>query len=323
MILHNHADYFKELIVTTANALSLPAIYVEKDYYVTRLLNNLSYSAYKDSLVFKGGTSLSKAYHLISRFSEDIDLAVCIEGLSEHKLKKLMKASEKTITEGFHYVPHVLESKRGAIRKTYYGYSKNYDDDFGQVSQHILLEINCFARPFPHSLHNIQSLISEFLLREEKHELIEQFCLAPFELNVLDVERTVAEKIMALVKVIGLSNSANIYEQLEHKIRHIYDLCMIANHPDYSSLFASDKLLNLIKDVRQHDEERSPGDRAWLTLELSDIALFSKPENYLKSIKQSMTGNFTQLVYADELPNDQLILNTLFQIHHLLLKCAN
>ena len=48
---------------------------VEKDYWVCILLDHLfNYSAYKDCFVFKGGTSLSKAYHAIERFSEDIDL---------------------------------------------------------------------------------------------------------------------------------------------------------------------------------------------------------------------------------------------------------
>ena len=48
---------------------------IEKDFWVCYMLDHLFHdSGYKDAFVFKGGTSLSKSYHVIERFSEDIDL---------------------------------------------------------------------------------------------------------------------------------------------------------------------------------------------------------------------------------------------------------
>lgn len=49
---------------------------VEKDWWVTQVLRVLFSSKYKDNIVFKGGTSLSKGWHLIERFSEDVDIAI-------------------------------------------------------------------------------------------------------------------------------------------------------------------------------------------------------------------------------------------------------
>lgn len=49
---------------------------IEKDWWVTAILVALSKSSWADFLQFKGGTSLSKAWGLISRFSEDIDLTI-------------------------------------------------------------------------------------------------------------------------------------------------------------------------------------------------------------------------------------------------------
>ena len=50
---------------------------VEKDFWVCFTLDYLFHrSPWKKAITFKGGTSLSKAYHLINRFSEDIDLTV-------------------------------------------------------------------------------------------------------------------------------------------------------------------------------------------------------------------------------------------------------
>ena len=72
MKLHEDPVVFSELITATAAHIGLPEIYVEKDYWVTKALKHLSESDFRDITVFKGGTSLSKAYRIIDRFSEDI-----------------------------------------------------------------------------------------------------------------------------------------------------------------------------------------------------------------------------------------------------------
>lgn len=72
--LHEQTRLFADVITETANCMSLPEAVIEKDYYVTMLLQGLAKRL--PFLVFKGGTSLSKCYKVIQRFSEDIDLAV-------------------------------------------------------------------------------------------------------------------------------------------------------------------------------------------------------------------------------------------------------
>ena len=74
--LHEAPDAYLELIQATAAHIGIPAVHVEKDYWVTRVLKRLHESDYREAVVFKGGTSLSKAHRLIERFSEDIDLAL-------------------------------------------------------------------------------------------------------------------------------------------------------------------------------------------------------------------------------------------------------
>lgn len=67
-----------ELVIdSTSDKLNLSKAIVEKDLWVCMILNYLFREfKYKDAIVFKGGTSLSKVYKLIERFSEDIDLAL-------------------------------------------------------------------------------------------------------------------------------------------------------------------------------------------------------------------------------------------------------
>jgi predicted nucleotidyltransferase component of viral defense system len=74
MKLHLNNTDFAELINNSADYLNINKEYVEKDYWLTLILQKLSQSKYADSVVFKGGTSLSKAYRLINRFSEDVGL---------------------------------------------------------------------------------------------------------------------------------------------------------------------------------------------------------------------------------------------------------
>ena len=65
----------EELFLNTSEKLGLPPAIIEKDFWVCYMLDYLFHRCrWKERLVFKGGTSLSKAYHLITRFSEDIDL---------------------------------------------------------------------------------------------------------------------------------------------------------------------------------------------------------------------------------------------------------
>lgn len=82
---------FEEIIEAAADEFNLQTFQVEKDYYVSLLLKNLREVA--PSIVFKGGTSLSKCYQVINRFSEDIDLTLNFEGdkLTSSPLKREQK----------------------------------------------------------------------------------------------------------------------------------------------------------------------------------------------------------------------------------------
>jgi predicted nucleotidyltransferase component of viral defense system len=86
MYLHNDKELFRDIVALTAERVRQPQDIIEKDYYVTVILKKLSICEYP--VCFKGGTSLSKAYGIIDRFSEDIDITFT-EHLGENKRKKL------------------------------------------------------------------------------------------------------------------------------------------------------------------------------------------------------------------------------------------
>jgi predicted nucleotidyltransferase component of viral defense system len=65
-----------EILNQATELTGLPAKAIEKDWWVTLCLNASFLLPYSDHIIFKGGTSLSKGWDLIERFSEDIDLAI-------------------------------------------------------------------------------------------------------------------------------------------------------------------------------------------------------------------------------------------------------
>ena len=96
----------KSVYESIADKVGLPAQVIEKDFWVTAILQTIFSLPIAEHLVFKGGTSLSKGWKLIERFSEDIDVAVnsvflgAPEGdLTKRQIKKLRKASSLFVLE--------------------------------------------------------------------------------------------------------------------------------------------------------------------------------------------------------------------------------
>ena len=86
MYLHNGKELFEEVITEVNAQTGIAQSIIEKDYYVTMILKLLTKS--NPDIVFKGGTSLSKCFHLIDRFSEDIDITFS-EHIGESRRKNL------------------------------------------------------------------------------------------------------------------------------------------------------------------------------------------------------------------------------------------
>lgn len=133
-----------QVLEQLGNTMGLPAFVVEKDWWVCITLRAVFQSKYADSIIFKGGTSLSKSYHLIDRFSEDIDLIIDrnLLGFDELKsglqLKKLRKASGGFIINEFREELIKQFDELGIDRKLY---EIKYNDHVDDTSDPNTLEI--------------------------------------------------------------------------------------------------------------------------------------------------------------------------------------
>jgi len=305
MNLHEDNDVFAELIEITAETIGLPQVYVEKDYWVTKSLKYLSESCYIEDVVFKGGTSLSKAYKLINRFSEDIDLAVFPAGKSDNARKKLIKNIEITVAQGLEYLNlDERESKGSRFRKTVHRYPRKVDDiNFGQASPELLVEINSFTTPEPFESRKLQTFIAEVLDKKSENDLIAQYDLKHFSINVLSVRRTLTEKILGVIKDSYHEDPAS---RLSDRIRHLYDICLILKHDEYRDFVASNDFKPLYELCIKDEQTGFFRDSCYLEKELIEAPLFSKFTDWRSSLNATYTGVFSDLVYDDLPPIDDI-----------------
>ncbi len=245
MKLHENKELFQDLIALTAEYINIPEDAVARDYFIVLTLMNLSNSAFSEHCVFIGGTSLSKCYpQSISRFSEDIDITVLDENnLSVKQFKSLLKNIEKTMSQGscLEKIPSE-RNNRNASSNLYFNI--NSTDSFK-----IKLEIGSSVRPDPYSKKIIQSYIHEYLEHHSLSDIINEYEMCSIELNVLDIERTFLDKVMA-VKRHALCGT------LSRKVRHIYDVTSLYQRDDIKCFLQDTstlkELLTKTKDTDMH-----------------------------------------------------------------------
>ena len=308
MRLHDDPDTFAELVAFAAERIGLPEVYVEKDYWVTKALKHLSASPHAQHAVFKGGTSLSKAYRLIDRFSEDIDLAVLSAGLSGNAVKQRIKDVEAAANCGLNAIDDTRVSKGSSFRRTVYAYPRFLEGQgFGQASPHLMIEVNAFTHPEPHETRCLQSLIADALIEHGRQDLIAEYGLESFSIQVLSIRRTLVEKLLGLIKD---SYHDDPIAQLSRRIRHLYDICLILREPAQRD-FIQCKEFEVLCKACISDELKDNFDYChWLEQPLTSAPLFAHFPTWKTSLENTYRGSFSDLVYG-ELPGLEEIESTI------------
>ncbi len=127
MRLHQNKDLFRDAVLAASQRFGIPEIYIEKDYWVTLVLNKVFHSDMADQIVFKGGTCLSKCHQIIQRFSEDIDLVIFRnEDENDNQLKKKIRQISKIVEEILPEIPVEGLTNRNDLEM----YSKHLQNHF-------------------------------------------------------------------------------------------------------------------------------------------------------------------------------------------------
>ncbi len=309
MNLHENKELFKDAIIATSQLKGIAEIYVEKDYWVTLALHSIFSNEIGKSCIFKGGTALSKCNHLVDRFSEDIDIVLLKQGgESSNQLKNKLKKITKIVGE---HIPEIeiegITNKKGMIRKTAHNYPKVFDGLFGQIKDNLIVEATWLGSFEPFEEGNVSSLIYEMMLETNQQQIANKYGIIPFEVNVLSPKRTFCEKIMSLIR---FSYTDNPIEDLNNKIRHIYDLNQMLKSQDIIVFFNSSEFESLLLKVANDDMLSFKSRNEWLQNHPTQAMIFKKSGYVWDKLKATYFSTFNKLVYG-ELPNNTEILETL------------
>jgi len=316
MKLHENKILFRQAVQFTADQMKIPAIYVEKDYWVTYALYTIFNNDIGKDTVFKGGTALSKCYNMIERFSEDIDLVVLRgEGETDSKLKSKLKAVSTVVEAVFPEVPiEGITHKIGMNRKTAHSYNKEFKGDYGQVRDVIILESTWLGYYEPHTTKSIVSFVGQMMMDNEQFDIAKENRLLPFDLLALEPTRTICEKVMSLVR---FSYGENPIDDLKKKIRHTYDLHQLLKQDEFLKFFQSTAFDEMLLKVANDDVASFRNNNKWLNYHPNEALIFKDLENIWSELKTIYNGDFKNLVYG-ALPKDEAILQTLKMIQERL-----
>ena len=229
---------WKEIIETVARELGRSEQMVEKDTIQSMFLFELAKSELP--FVFKGGTSLSKAYNLIDRFSEDIDLSMNRRPTQSERVK-----SKELIIEIAENLGLVLSNPEEI--KSRYDYNKyvfKYDSLFSVIPLEIIIETSYYQSVYPVDKHVVGSFVGRFCL-DRNIILPVLFEAAEVMMDVQSVERTFIDKVFAVCDY-------KIQNMQDRDSRHLYDICKLLREVELNEEL--DKLIDMVRDDRMQSK---------------------------------------------------------------------
>ena len=290
MYLHEDKEKFKELIEQVSEETGKTVVVIEKDYYVTMILRLLSKEL--PNVVFKGGTSLSKGFKAINRFSEDIDITFD-EHIGEARRKKLKNNIIKEISETLNMPISNWRSTQSD--RDYNVYYFSYESVIGLQDDRMLfsvkLETALGSYAFPTEKVMIGSYLGDLFKNKNRQDLALKYMLDDFEMKLQSISRTYIDKIFAL---------ADYYIQGKSKrySRHLYDIYKLSARLEMDKEFEK-----LVEEVREHRAKMPICPSAMPGIDVPAIITLFCDEDFYKEDYQSITSYFA----ADFIPYEDTI----------------
>lgn len=301
MTLHTAGiKFFSDTIRAASQSLNINDVFIEKDYWITLVLNQLSKTKFANETVFKGGTSLSKGFGLINRFSEDVDIAIInAEDKTGNVVKNIIRTVEKEITKELTEIKlEGVTSKGSRFRKSVFEYSST---DKQYKNNRLIVEINSFANPFPYQQCKIKSFIYDFLKATNNEKYIDEYELKPFTINVLKKEQTLLEKIVSLIR---FSFAEDAVQSISTKIRHFYDLYYLMNDPECNDFIKSTEFKKRFNEILEHDKKIFDEPENWQLKQLTDSPLINNFPNIWQQLKETYNTELSALAFS-KIPTEE------------------
>lgn len=253
---------FQDAIAAATNYFSnqgLTEQFIEKDYYITEALRIIA-GLYPDRVIFKGGTSLSKGWNLIKRFSEDIDLFLNPQvspRLGQNRIDTAMTNVRDRVGEhpGLQIENKLGRRERGVSLSSHYTYNQQFT---GTLPNRILLEMGIRSGDYPIESVYLSSFLSHFL--RQTGETLGAEDESTFSMMLLHFKRTFVEKLFAI------NDKVNEYKQkaqpIDKHARHYYDLYQLAQRDEIKQLLESRDFISIKQDCERLSEKYFPSEQS-------------------------------------------------------------
>ena len=226
-----YKEEWTQIIETVAAEEHRQTQMIEKDTIQSMILFKLSKSELP--FVFKGGTSLSKAYGLIDRFSEDIDLSMNRKPTESEK-----KKTKELICSSSEELGLVLSNADDIqSRHSYNKYIFKYESLFSDIPLELIVETSFYQEVYPVETHAVGSFVGKFC-EKRGVKLPIPFEEALVNMQVQSLERTFIDKVFAICDY-------RLQDMQDRDSRHLYDIAKLL-----PEIKITPELEALIDDVR-------------------------------------------------------------------------
>lgn len=316
----NQAPYFR----VAADAMGLPPNVIQKDFWVTWLLQKIF--MLDDEIgpfTFKGGTSLSKCYNVITRFSEDIDLGVerktlrnaagefyaddafFYEAASKTKRRERIEELNATAIDYLHstFAPRLralitavlgdsgwtLERRGDDGHKLYFGYPQDAGAGTTRYTRpEVLIEFGTLDA-WPNETRMVSAYLPTHVQALSTMEGV--------NVRVLDIGRTFWEKVVILHQYAHLPEDRQFRRE---QSRHYYDVVMISRSPYAERCFEE---IGLLPEVARYKDVFYPVGYARYDLAANPQTLVLVPPNHVRrQLESDYDGMVQEMIFPDPTP---------------------
>lgn len=246
MALVREDGIFPDLVRAAAEARHLDQSLVEKDYWAVEVLRavhtgfdmTIGNEQFHIQPIFKGGTSLSKSFGLIERFSEDVDLLVPVpgeepKGYSVNQRTGVMKEAVAAVTAALGISGERSGGQRGVDLHWKYGYDMTSGDPTVHGAEpSIRVEMTVMGGKHPTVDSTVSAIVTEYAESLEGFPNYDD--LTPVMIETLAPERTLVEKL-AMLHDAATGASSSAPGRLINAGRHYYDIAMLLRSDDVLS----------------------------------------------------------------------------------------
>jgi len=204
-----------------------------------------------------------------------------------------------------------ITSKGSRFYKAIYQYQNLVAPTLSAVKTgQLLIEINTYANPYPYVKQEISSFMADYFTKINRQDMIEQYELKPFLINVLDKRRTIIEKLVSLIR---FSFEDDIQKALAAKIRHFYDLHYLANDVECSEYINSADFQKDLSELLLHDQQEFDKPTGWQTKTIKDSPLLTEFLSLWTSLSSAYQSELEPLAFS-EIPDKKLVAESFMKI---------